>query len=86
MVERLFTFLAEREGGTYVSQHNSHDVSSAWESFLHSQGLSQPNEDQEPTPISEMSGVWCQSLVNERNVFWLVHIVETNRNCATGES
>lgn len=83
MVGRLYTFVTEREGGIYVSQQVSPSVDEAWQVFMERHQLAQDDEDLAPTPVDSVESVWCQSLVDAADVFWLVHIIETSRGQTT---
>ena len=87
--EHLFTFLADFDGGTYVSQAiatNRKAGKKAWgekfsQEILGLTSNGQKNflervESEEEAPIEGLSGVWCFCPTEKKKVV-IVHFVET---------
>jgi len=79
----LFTFIIEMHGETLIEQIRAIDVNSAvlaWEkeSILN---LLLENRHEEavvlPVPVKSCNNVWCYSVIDDKNMFYLVHIVLT---------
>lgn len=90
MGSKLYTFMMEFNGGTYISQVSASDPCSALEVWARAldpeaiEGLCdsvkaelvQGVSDETPTPIEGLQNVWCVFL-NPGGARCLVHLVET---------
>ena len=85
-MNKLFTFILDYEGGTYISQIRENQLDKAFEKWLGSidfseidienSGLLINDVDTNLTPLDGITNVWCTNFfVGEE--FALVNIVET---------
>ena len=75
---RLFTFVSDREGGTYVEQIQAKSVKEAARVFGEKHGIFKSEFlGIDPVELDGFKNVWCETDVDGNDVFWLVNIVET---------
>jgi hypothetical protein len=91
-LNNLFSFIADFDGGTFISQHRKENLNAALLSWAKNSGfcasaeltrndlsnlLTQINDtDKQPIAISEMENVWCSSYLVGGRLL-VVHIVHT---------
>jgi len=73
---RLFTFITDREGGTYVEQIWAVDIERALAAFYGKYKIL-VNRDNDPVLIRGLQNVWCETANDANDVLWIMHIVET---------
>jgi len=77
--KKTFTFLTEKEGSTIIEQFEGRDVTEATLNWFHGSETKPGKllEGDEPTPINDVTNVWCISGIDNQGVFFLVHVVRT---------
>ena len=76
----LYTFVTDKQGGTYIEQFSAADIDAAvrmWHDRSHTMPGPGDAEDLDPTLIKGMKKVWCIDGFDPAGVFYIVHIVET---------
>ena len=76
----LFTFITEKEGGTYIEQFPGASLEEATLRW-YKESETRPGElleDRWPVPIDGRKNVWCISGMDDQDVFFLANIVATS--------
>jgi len=86
---KLFTFIIERAGGTYCSQHSGESYQEAAAAFVEyassSKFLNYSSLDKtrlledvlEATPLTGLVNISCFSHIDGSDEFWFANVVET---------
>ena len=88
--DRLYTFVLDYAGGTYISQLRAANQQDAFDEWLERlvpheiavgvslevAGAFHSNEDNELVPLNSLSSVWCKSALGENGLV-LVNVMHT---------
>jgi hypothetical protein len=82
--DKLFTFVVEYEGNTFVEQVEGIDHENAVQTWLDTTAASIRFEDRSssllrPLPLTGICNTWCTGFRDDQDICFLINIIETAR-------